>query len=265
MPDSFFSTLPAEVQHQLNLCGITSDEQLAAGYAATIYQELQTAARLFPGECIRLTEAEISELIRKAAEYVGIPVQDKPSAKPVTTDSAPEFIYKTARISVPREDEPLRPSGAENNSFQNLLKSANRHVSEGKAVSSGHPFALWFGALACALVPLFFICLCLSPFVLLRTDFPLQQEFDASYALLLIVLILPHLIMVRLVHCSVCHINLFTFRSYPHHRDAHRLPLLGVPASTALRILFTFRFTCPACGTKQKLFGRHKHRHSRKH
>ena len=53
--------------------------------------------------------------------------------------------------------------------------------------------------------------------------------------------------------CSVCHMKLFTFRHYARNRQAHRLPLLGSCLATALRIAFTMRFRCPACGTLQVL------------
>lgn len=265
MSNSFYSTLPADIQRQLKLCGVTSDKQLAAGIAPTIYQELKAAANFFPGETISLTEAQISELIRKAADFTGISVKDTAPTLLKEKTPAPPVIHSVVKIQAPKDDEAEELPSIKNTAFQKHLKSANHYKSEGKAITSGHPVALWFGALACSLVPLFLITLISSPFILLQSGFSAVENIDLIYAVLIVALILPHLIMVRLVHCSVCHMNLFTFRNYPYHSKAHRLPLLGVPVSTALRILFTFHFTCPACGTKQKLFGKHKRHHSRRH
>ena len=261
MPDSFILSLPANAQRQLKLCGITTDDQLAAGLAETIYQELQTAKKFFPDEKIELTEQEISGFILNAKKLHKLPDDSKPIIEKYVSS---EVCYNIP--AVVQEDEFFSEDLSEEkkNNFREHLKSAYREKRAKKAISSGHPLTILLGAFSTLLVPLFLVSLIGIPALLLLSDFRPLGDSQIAYAALVIVLILPHLIMVRLVHCSVCHMNIFTFRNYPHHSKAHSLPLLGVSITTALRILFCWNFTCPACGTEQKLIGRRKNRYTRR-
>lgn len=261
MYTSFFPTLPQDTQRQLKLCGITTDAQLAAGVADRLHQELMAAKELFPGEDIRLTKAELETLIQKAREITGIPEERQGYIPPVIEQPKSLPIEDEIEINAPKQEE--AELAAETEAFLGQLKRSGKHKGERRPITCGHPFLLLCGAFATILVPFFILSLIGLPYILLLSDFrPLGNE-EVVYSLLAFLLIVPYLIMVRLVHCSVCHMNTFTFRNYPYHSKAHRFPLLGVPISTALRIIFFLRYTCPACGTEQKLFGkRSRHRHS---
>lgn len=265
MDDYFFPTIPQATLRQLELCGITSGIQLASGDAATLWQELQAAKALFPEEDIRLTEEELESLIRKAKEVHGEPMQPKKQQAPVKPlpefASVVPFVGEEPIPSTAEQDEAQQ--AAETEAFLEQLKSTGRQKRTRRPVTCGHPFLLLFGAFATVLIPFFMLSLIGVPYMLLLSDYRPLGEEEIVYILVAFALVIPHLATVRMVHCSVCHMHTFTFRNYQHHSKAHRFPLLGVPISTALRIIFFLRYTCPACGTEQKLFGkRSSHRHS---
>lgn len=259
---SLLSTLPQSTRHQLELCGITSDEQLAAGLVGTIYQELQAAKKFFPDEQFDLTESELARIINKAREINGTPeklLKPLPPIKPLAMQEAHED--EQSLESTAKEEE-ARAAAETAEFLQQIKPTAKQKINRG-AITCGHPFLLLFGALVTLLVPLFLVSLVGFPYMLLYSDYRPLGDGELIYLLIVVLLILPHLCVVRMIHCSVCHMNIFTFRNYPYHSKAHKLPLLGVPVATALRILFCWRYTCPACGTPQKLFGkRSRHRHS---
>ncbi len=265
MAETLFSTIPPHIRHQLELCGITSDVQLAAGVASLIRQDLQTAKLFFPDEDITLTEDELEQLIHKAKKIYGLPeIQQEPlpPIKPLPEIAEEDScIEDEALLSTAEQDKAKQ--AAETEAFLGQIKTTDKHKGIRRPITCGHPFLLLLGAFATLLVPFFMLCLVGLPYFFLMSDYRPLGEEEVIYVLLTFALILPHLALVRLVHCSVCHMNTFTFRNYPHHSKAHKLPLLGVPISTALRIIFFLRYTCPACGTEQKLFGkRSQHRHS---
>lgn len=265
MADSLFSTIPPHIRHQLKLCGITTDDQLAGSIVSVIRQELQTAKFFFPEEDISLTDAELEALICKAQEFIGL--SEIPLEPPTPVKTLPEFVEVVPFIgeeaipSTAEQDE--AEQAAETEAFLEQLKTTGRQKGVRRPITCGHPFLLLFGAFATLLLPFFILSLIGLPYMLLLSDYRPLGEDEIIYIVVAISLVIPHLIMVRLVHCSVCHMNIFTFRNYPYHSKAHNLPLLGVPLSTALRIIFFLRYTCPACGTEQKLFGKRSHlRHS---
>ncbi len=260
MSGSFINTLPANIRRQLQLCGITTDSQLAQGEASAICQDLQKAAKLFPEEEIQLSETDICNYIDRAKSLVNIRKNSPADISTKQQALRQEFIQS---VSLNDGSASSHSRTSSRRRLKEKISAAEKHKHSGGFISAGHPFTLWLGALACILVPLFMLSLLLIPNMLLLSDFRPLGKIDELYAIIPIVLILPYILTVRLVRCSVCHMNIFTFRKYPFHSKAHRLPLLGVPIATALHVLFFFRFTCPACGTKQKLFRRRHRMHSR--
>lgn len=260
MTDSVILSLSPEVRHQLKLCGITTDAQLAGGKAEVLIGELRMAAKLFPEEKITLSEETIDSIIREAQKIHVIPekVQQRETPSVVLFPAKPEPANEEDD-----ENEATEQQSLERAEFRRGLKKAPHRSGSRGAITSGHPFTLLTGAFAAVLVPLFMLSLIGIPYLLLVSDYRSFGDKEAIYLFICFALIIPHLIMVRLAHCSVCHMNIFTFRNYPHHSRAHRLPLVGVAVATALRIIFCFRYVCPACGTEQKLFGkRSRHRHT---
>lgn len=254
----FLLSLPQDTQRQLQLCGITTDAQLAAGVASKLRQELLAAKELFPEENIQLTEEELYTIIQKAREIQGIP--EEPHEPLPIVNTPPEILPIEEEIEYGAPEQEIQQA-AETEAFLGQLKRSGKHKGERKPITCGHPFMLLLGAFSTVLVPFFVLGLIAVPYVLLLTDYRPFGDDKGLYSMLVFLLIVPYLIMVRLVQCSVCHISTFTFRNYPHHSKAHRLPLLGVPISTALRIIFFLRYTCPACGTEQKLFGKRSRHH----
>ena len=266
MPNSYIRSLPDEVQRQLRVCGITTDAQLAAGQAATLSQEIQSAKEFFPEERLDLTESDLSHFIRKAIEINGIPEKLQEALPTVKPIAAIERQFKAQVEGIFTESTAASAeakTAAETEKFQQKLKSAGQNKTNKRAITCGHPILLLCGAFATILVPLFVASLIGLPYMLMASDYRPLGDDEFVYLLIEGLLILPYLLLVRNVHCSVCHIHVFTFRRYQYHSKAHRLPLLGVPITTALKIIFSWSYTCPACGTPQKLFGkRSNHRHS---
>lgn len=244
MNDSSLRWLPEDMRRQLATCGITTETQLAACSVASLQRDLRQASEFFPNETYNLTADELAEVINRAQRHTKI-------ALPA---SAPNPARKHSLIQVQDMQFRTTPDYKE----QERKKGRRKF-----AISSGHPFLLLFGAASALLVPLAIASVIFIPYMLLATDYrPLGKEVT-FYILIPFVMLIPHLMTVFLTHCSVCHMRIFSYRKYPHHSNAHHIPLLGVVPATALRILFTFHFTCPACGTAQKLFGKKSksHRH----
>lgn len=255
MSDSIIPSLSPDVRRQLKLCGITTDSQLAGGNAKVLFGELRMASELFPEEQITLTEQTINSIICEAQKIHGVPA--KRQEKKITSVNIFPAEIKSTKEEENEKIEAVQQT-SEKAQFRRDLKKASHRSGAGGAITSGHPFTLLVGSVAALLVPLFILSMIGIPYLLLVSDYSSFGNREAIYLLLCFILIVPHLIMVRLAHCSVCHMNIFTFRNYPHHRKAHRLPLVGATIATALHILFRFRYVCPACGTEQKLFGKRK-------
>lgn len=237
MPDSLISTLPEAARHELSICGITTDAQLRRTSPERIWQDLEKARSFFPDETFRLTRAQLEEICGRFAANHRTVLQQPP-----VTPSAKES-------PAPPTTEQFRPA-------QQPIPRTHRHRNESRScVTVRHPIVIWFGAATALLMPLFFPALIAVIYILLYTDFRPLGNSPYVYMAAPLLLLVPHLMMVRLSRCTVCHMPMYAYRPYPHHRTAHHIPMLGVAFPSALHTFFRLRLRCPACGTAQRLYG----------
>ncbi len=261
--NSLIRTLPAEEQQALSLCGITQDAQLAQIGPHALRRDLETAAALFPDTLQQLPGLERLEyLCQQAAGIPSMPAEDaaqlwqNSAAGVATTPSGTKSRRVSAATGRVLVDDSLDPKQA--------VALDDRHRRDdprgfNHAICCQHPFATYLGAWATVLLFFAIGALILGVIgLLIGIDY---KDIAIPAIIVLGVLILFYAIMLGMATCSTCRIAIFSFRRYPRHRKAHRFPLLGYTLSTALYVIFMFRYRCPSCGTTQKFFGkRHRRR-----
>lgn len=136
-------------------------------------------------------------------------------------------------------------------------KCDNSHLKQdaSKAIRAKHP--IWTYTMA--ILTVFAI-----PLLSLVFFLPLIAYFThTSPTALIIALVLGciylgiYTILSRYTSCEICQCKTFTLNNFPYSKFAHKFLFLGVPLSTALHIIFTTWYRCPACGSAKKLFKPH--------
>lgn len=279
MSDEFLQTLPEAEQKALALCGITDARQLAKITPQVLAQDLEQARSIFPDDIPDgvLDEPRIAEICSAAAQ---------------TTDSFPETVEEESEMLAANRILPkvtvyganpqkqneeffVNHEPTESSFLQDLQQSKEpitdlnpAQAERGKSmrfstIRSGHPIIVYVGAFATImLIPAALIVLALLWQVATKGNSMTPKDLGIGMAIALAILIF-YFLMNGFARCTVCHINIFSLRQYPRNKYAFRIPLLGYSISTALRIFFTLKFTCPACGTKLKLSGHNSHHHKR--
>lgn len=279
MSDEFLSTLPEAEQKALSLCGITDARQLAKISPQALLQELEQARSIFPDDIPDgvLGEPRIAEICSAAAQ---------------TTDSFPETVEEESEMlaanriltkvtvygATPQKQNEeffVNHEPTESAFLQDLQQSKEpitnldpAKAERGKSmrfstIRCGHPVVVYVGAFATImLIPAGLIVLALLWQVATHGNTLPPERLGIGMAIVMAILAF-YFLMNYHARCTVCHINIFSLRKYPRNKYAFRIPLLGYSISTALRIFFTLKFSCPACGTKLKLSGRNSHHHKR--
>ena len=279
MSDEFLQTLPEAEQKALALCGITDAWQLAKITPQVLAQDLEQARSIFPDDIPDgvLDEPRIAEICSAAAQ---------------TTDSFPETVEEESEMLAANRILPkvtvyganpqkqneeffVNHEPTESSFLQDLQQSKEpitdlnpAQAEHGKSmrfstIRCGHPIIVYVGAFATImLIPAALIVLALLWQVATKGNSMTPKDLGIGMAIVLAILIF-YFLMNGFARCTVCHINIFSLRQYPRNKYAFRIPLLGYSISTALRIFFTLKFTCPACGTKLKLSGHNSHHHKR--
>ncbi len=256
-------------QKALALCGIVQDEQLARISPQTLFQELQAAAAVFPDDLEfhpELSRLEyICAQVTKGTPSAGASPSAMPEKEKLSETYAAPLFAPTAepekhRYSAATGRKLVAHEARQAAALDDKRKKDNPH-NFSHAIHCAHPYATWLGAWFTVFLYLTIACLVLSVIGLL-----IGIEFDGHaalpYAAGMVAIVITYAILTNMALCSTCRIPIFSFRRYPKHRKAHRIPLLGVTIPTALSIIFCLRYRCPSCGTPQKLFGRRKRRHS---
>ncbi len=252
----------------LELCGITTDEQLARIDPQVLQLDIEKAAHFFvrPHSSIPSLE-RLETLCRQAA----ISVQNSREAGSLGGRSGQIMLgklsYSSTNLPANRERKRLSAAtgrlletdeGASQATELDERRKKDNPRSFSHAICSSHPLATYLGAWFTCLVIIGVIALLVVVFgLLVDIEIGASSRLVAA-AVLLVIAIYAYLL--RRALCSTCRISIFSFRRYPRHRDAHYIPLLGHTLATALSIIFLFRYRCPSCATPQKLFGR-RHRH----
>lgn len=238
-------------------CGITTNAQLEDCTASSLLRDIQRLQEFFPNQAPTLTPQRIAELFDD--EELG----NESSAEENTLgrlNLAPE-PHPAQQFKKKRnlKKDILRKQEAEKLAQNKRMEHMHGLSKHFHAVHCSHPFRVFFGAFTAWLLLIPAAGLIVVPIMLLTGDLDGTQPiyFGAAFALL----VLPWLTIGRSAICSVCHMPIYRFSHYSHHKQAHHFPLLGYTLPTALHVIFYFWFRCPACGTQLKLFGRRHHHH----
>ena len=281
MSDEVLKTLPEAEQKALSLCGITDARQLAKISPQDLHRELEQARSIFQGDIpdSLLDEAHLAELCTAASQATStFPDTAEQESEMLATDRIRPNVTVYGAQSQHRDDEFFVRHQPTESAFLKDIKQTKDPVTNldpakaerGKSmrfstIRCGHPVVVYVGAFATVmLIPAALIVITLLWQVVTQGNQLPPERLGTGMAVVLAILAFYFLMNFH-ARCTVCHIHLFSLRKYPRNKYAFRIPLLGYSISTALRVFFTLKFTCPACGTKLKLAGHNKHHHHRGH
>lgn len=279
MSDEFLSTLPEAEQKALSLCGITDARQLAKISPQPLLQELEQARSIFQGDIpdSLLDEAHLAELCTAASQATSTfpDTAEQESEMLATNRIRPNVTVYGARPQQRDEEFYVRHQPTESAFLKDIKQTKDlvtnldpAKAERGKSmrfstIRCGHPVVVYVGAFATImLIPAGLIVLALLWQVATHGNTLPPERLGIGMAIVMAILAF-YFLMNYHARCTVCHINIFSLRKYPRNKYAFRIPLLGYSISTALRIFFTLKFSCPACGTKLRLSGRNSHHHKR--
>ncbi len=279
MSDEFLQTLPEAEQKALALCGITDARQLAKITPQVLAQDLEQARSIFPDDIPDgvLDEPRIAEICSAAAQTTDLfpETVEEESEMLAANRILPKVTVYGATPQKQNEEFFVNHEPTESAFLQDLQQSKEpitdldpAKAERGKSmrfstIRCGHPVVVYVGAFATImLIPAGLIVLALLWQVATHGNTLPPERLGIGMAIVMAILAF-YFLMNYHARCTVCHINIFSLRKYPRNKYAFRIPLLGYSISTALRIFFTLKFSCPACGTKLKLSGRNSHHHKR--
>lgn len=265
-----FDDLSKAELDDLKLCGITAAAQLENRTPGSVLHDLEQAQRFFPDHDFAITEERLTALCGQEDEETIDDSEEEDSVFPEGPEHATPTVQfkrkKNLREEILRErqaEEDIRKRRNSNISAMGKLERMHGLSTHFHAIHCSHPHRVYFGAWFTLLLIVPFCGLIIVPFMLLTDGLGMVTPLLLGVAFALTVL--PWLLVARGTQCGVCHMPLFSFKNYPHHRTAHHLPLVGYTFTTALHIITMFWFRCPACGTQMKLFGRNRHSGHRHH
>lgn len=244
MDSDLFDKLSTKEREELELCGIKSPQQLQNTTADKIIRELKQAKRFFPEKEFSLTEQQLRALFTEIKSESDVPTEQSDVTLPGLRSSMPTtgYRHRTEKADTSRNNTNTVPG--------NIMHSPVRCT---------HPFT----AILAAFFTLFLI-IPLASIVVLPVLMVTEKMPDIPVEVLAtLVLGIPCLVYVfiaRRATCPVCHMRIFRFSHYTRNRAAHHLPILGYNFTTALHLLFFWKYNCPGCGTPVKLTGSKGHR-----
>ncbi|MDO4817569.1 MAG: hypothetical protein Q3986_03980 [Akkermansia sp.] len=278
MSDELLKTLPEAEQKALSLCGITDARQLAKISPAALHQELEQARSFFQGDIpdSLLDEARLAEICAAAQTTSTFPDTAEQESEMLAADRIrPNVMVYGVQPQHRDEGFFVRHQPTESAFLKDIKQTKDpvtnldpAKAERGKSmrfstIRCGHPVVVYVGAFATImLIPAALIVLTLLWQVITRGNTLPPERLGIGMVVVLAILAFYFLMNFH-ARCTVCHIHIFSLRKYPRNKYAFRIPLLGYSISTALRVFFTLKFSCPACGTKLKLGGHNKHRHHR--
>ena len=279
MSDEFLSALPEAEQKALALCGINDVRQLAKISPQALLRELEQARSIFQGDIPDsvLGKERLTDLCTAAAQATStFPHTAEGESQALAADRIrPNVTVYGAQPQQKDDDFYVRHQPTESAFLKDIKQTKDpvtnldpAKAERGKSmrfstIRCGHPIIVYVGAFATImLIPAAIIVIALLVEVMGDSVSPPEMGIGMLIAF---AILLFYFLMNFHARCTVCHIHIFSLRNYPRNKYAFRIPLLGYSISTALRIFFTLKFTCPACGTKLKLAGHNKHHHHHGH
>lgn len=261
---TYLDTLSEAERSELHLCGISTDAQLRKVSAAHLWKDIQQAREFFPDREFTLTEERIQQIIAHTPLAIESVEENVATTLPehrglvITRSPVKSEFFHTVRMD--GRDANINPeTTAERILHAEKVNGLSRDF---HAICCTHPHRTYLGAGATALLIPAMIALIVFPIMLFYGYKPLGDN-PYVYGAIVGGLAFPYFVFLHMAYCPVCHIKLYTFRPYPHHKGSHNMPFLGPTFATALHILAFFQFRCPACGTQLKLFGSSRNRRRR--
>lgn len=256
MSARIIQSLTEQERRSLSICGITQDEQLAACSPAAVAADMQLALGYLSDVHV-VPVSRLEDLRNRAASTVGElpPLSEEPEPEQVNEDTDLPPVRTPGAAPKPAPLVDFGRNATDSGTSSKHRSTPAFHASETKdhAIRNTRLFTVWIGAWLTLLFP----CALLGLASLLVTRFCLHINLPGDSLKMwmntCLFIVGLYFVFMNISLCSVCHMKLFTFRHYARNRQAHRLPLLGSCLATALRIAFTMRFRCPACGTLQVL------------
>ena len=275
MSDEFLNTLPERETKALSLCGITTTKQLARFSPQELAKEIRQAQTYFPDDIPAelLSEDRLSALCEGALHHArSYPRTPEEESTRLATERISQQVKIFGGANDTDENDFFVGHAPVDNGIVRDLKEEAKPVSNldaaeaerGKSmrfstIRCGHPITIYIASIATLMLLPAGLLLIVLLIGVMGGDVSPEQ---LGYSMLGVLVILAFYFLMNFhARCTVCHIHVFSLRSYPRNKYAFRIPLLGYTFSTALRILFTMKFTCPACGTKLKLAGHNPHHH----
>ena len=277
MSDEFLNTLPERETKALSLCGITTAKQLSRFSPQDLAKEIRQAQTYFPDDIPAelLSEERLTALCEGALLHArSFPETPEEESTRLATERISQQVKIFGGANDTDENDFFVGHAPVDNGIVRDLKEEAKPVSNldaaeaerGKSmrfstIRCGHPITIYVASIATLmLLPAAFIVVVLLWQVVTQGSALPPERLGIGMGVVLVILAFYFLMNFH-ARCTVCHIHVFSLRSYPRNKYAFRIPLLGYTFSTALRILFTMKFTCPACGTKLKLAGHNPHHH----
>ncbi len=270
-----FTKLDQSLLDAFSTLGIHSAEDLAHLSAESVWSDLQKLKEYFPDQEINISLSYLRTIHKEAQlTYTG-------EGKAISLDISIPLLDEEERTIADHSDtareakkivKPLpkfRPARGSRLYHQNKEQQANlgHHSMEVKeifprqekgmqtknnAMRCRKSYHTFFAALlTLIMVPSLFI---MSVAFIAALIMGIEIDLIVKYVAIYLVAFVAYILYRGRVRCQVCHIPTFTLREYPHNKYAHRFFGLGYNISTALHILFTFWFRCPACGTAVRVF-----------
>lgn len=239
-----FSALTQAEKDELALCGITSSQQMLATAPAKIYQELCKAREYFPNKKYTLTLERLQELCG----------QGNITKQNIQTETLADITITNPRSGIPTTGlrrHARRPDP--------ISADKKRSVIMHSPVRCTHRFTTFMAAFFTLFLFVPIASIVVFP-ILLATDNMPALPLEVLATIVFVIPCLVYMFISRRATCPVCHMRIFRFSHYNRNRAAHYLPLLGYNFTTALHLLFFWRYNCPGCGTPVKLLGAKGHR-----
>lgn len=233
-----FNKLTEQERGELALCGITTPEQLLRTDVETLLNDLKSAKTFFPDKTFTIT--------RERLETICGQVPSKEESSETDAHDIGLTIQKEAPAAVFHRSRQER-----NHSDQKVLEKNKQRMMH-SSVRTSHPIKSILAAFSTLLLVVPAISVFVLPFMMATNALPETPIIILAFGLI-IAPSLPYLLFSRLALCPVCHIRIFNFSDYSRNRLAHRIPGLGYNITTALHIIFRFKYICPGCGTPVRL------------
>jgi len=261
--------------------GITRAERFAKKDCADIWKDINIFFAYFPKHKFDISKEDIQqaqlEIIKQIKIHEAASIQEKEHNTHIQSNDSLAFgILNENSLFNERNTTPLERSLEKRTSYPSQtpegmpIDSENKFTlcqienasqqNQGKTLKHGRQHAIrakrpiwtYFMAVATVFAFLIIASLFLLPIIAYFSLITADELFSAVIISLIYLGI--YSIFSRFTNCEICLCHTFTLGKFTYSKYAHNYLFLGIPLSTALHIIFTTWYRCPACGSAKKLF-----------